>query len=388
MVVVGGPVVIVVGAVFLLDAALVAVTLGRADRRGDSGSTEHGPGEHQGEDRGPPAVLDLWFWIRGTGHRRRLLEWVRRQGYGPPSSEPRRASVAGVSRYLEPPRPDVLDVVSRALAEDLTPLGDLSATLLPPGAAASAAFVARRAGVIAGSACVRETFRQVDDSLRLDWAVSDGDEVAAGTELGAVHGSLESILVAERTALNFLMYLSGIATNTAEFMRACSGGAGVWDTRKTTPGLRSLEKAAVRAGGGRNHRGNLSDWIMLKDNHLRGLSIAEGVARARDRWPGRTIHVEADRLDQVEEAVRAGADAILLDNMDPDGLRAAVARVDELSGSGRRPLVEASGGIDLDTIGAVAATGVDMISTSKLNFGAPTLDIGLDVTAAAAPGSS
>lgn len=221
--------------------------------------------------------------------------------------------------------------------------------------------------------------RQVDPSLELVWSVAEGDVVGAQQVLGTISGSLESILIAERTALNFLMYLSGIATNTRAYVDAATGSAQVWDTRKTTPGLRSLEKAAVRAGGARNHRGNLSDWIMLKDNHLMGLSIEEGVAEARRRWPARTVHVEADRLDQVEAAVAANADAILLDNMSPDELRTAVGRVGELVDGGRRPLLEASGGIDLSTIDAVSHTGVDMISTSKLCFGAPTLDIGLDI---------
>ena len=286
-----------------------------------------------------------------------------------------------MSRYLHPPHHDVVDVVRRALTEDLTPLGDLSASLLPDGTTATATFNVRPSGAIAGSACVAETIRQVDPSLALDWQVADGDIVEPGQALGTISGSLESILIAERTALNFLMYLSGIATNTRAYVDAADGSAQVWDTRKTTPGLRSLEKAAVRAGGARNHRGNLSDWIMLKDNHLMGLSIAEGVARAKERWPARTVHVEVDRLDQIEAAVTAQADAILLDNMGPDVLREAVALVDSLVGSGRRPILEASGGIDLTTIGAVSHTGVDMISTSKLSFGAPTLDIGLDIQA-------
>lgn len=270
-------------------------------------------------------------------------------------------------------------MVRRALVEDLTPLGDLSASLLPASATANASFVARPGGAIAGTACVEETMRQVDPSLELVWSVAEGDVVGAQQVLGTISGSLESILIAERTALNFLMYLSGIATNTRAYVDAATGSAQVWDTRKTTPGLRSLEKAAVRAGGARNHRGNLSDWIMLKDNHLMGLSIEEGVAEARRRWPARTVHVEADRLDQVEAAVAANADAILLDNMSPDELRTAVGRVGELVDGGRRPLLEASGGIDLSTIDAVSHTGVDMISTSKLCFGAPTLDIGLDI---------
>ncbi len=270
-------------------------------------------------------------------------------------------------------------MVRRALVEDLTPLGDLSASLIPSSATASASFVARSTGIIAGTACVEETIRQVDPLLQLSWSVAEGDRIESEQVLGTISGSLESMLIAERTALNFLMYLSGIATNTRGYVDAATGSAQVWDTRKTTPGLRSLEKAAVRAGGARNHRGNLSDWIMLKDNHLMGLSIADGVAEARRRWPARTVHVEADRLEQVEAAVAADADAILLDNMTPDELRLAVARVGELTVGRRRPLLEASGGIDRDTIDAVSHTGVDMISTSKLCFGAPTLDIGLDI---------
>ena len=286
-----------------------------------------------------------------------------------------------MSRYLHPPRHDVIDAVRRALTEDLTPLGDLTASLLPDDTTATAAFVVRPGGVIAGTACVEETIRQVDPNIELTWLVAEGDVVSSRQTLGTMAGSLESILIAERTALNFMMYLSGIATNTRAYADAATGSAQVWDTRKTTPGLRSLEKAAVRAGGARNHRGNLSDWIMLKDNHLMGLSIADGVARAKRRWPARTVHVEVDRLDQIEAAVLAEADAILLDNMAPDVLREAVALVDSLVAGGRRPLLEASGGIDLTTIDAVSHTGVDMISTSKLSFGAPTLDIGLDITA-------
>lgn len=253
---------------------------------------------------------------------------------------------------------------------------------MPAGTTATATFNVRPGGVIAGSPCVVETMRQVDPDLQLDWSVADGDTLSAGQALGTVTGSLESILIAERPALNFLMYLSGIATNTRAYVDAADGSAQVWDTRKTTPGLRSLEKAAVRAGGARNHRGNLSDWIMLKDNHLMGTSITDGVALANERWPARTVHVEVDRIDQIGEAVEAQADAILLDNMDPDTLKEAVALVDGLVAAGaRRPLLEASGGVDLDTIGAKSRTGVDMISTSKLSFGAPTLDIGLDIVA-------
>ncbi len=286
-----------------------------------------------------------------------------------------------MSRYVHPPHHDVIDVVRRTLVEDLTPLGDLTASLVPADARATAAFVSRPGGVIAGTACVAEVIAQVDPSLDIDWMVEEGDVVEARQVLGTLRGSLESILIAERPALNFLMYLSGIATNTRRYVDQATGSAQVWDTRKTTPGLRSLEKAAVRAGGARNHRGNLSDWIMLKDNHLMGVSIAAGVAMAKERWPARTVHVEADRLEQVEAAFHAKADAILLDNMSPQQLTEAVTMVTELANGGHRPLLEASGGIDLTTIEAVSHTGVDMISTSKLSFGAPTLDIGLDIHA-------
>ncbi|QXC59265.1 hypothetical protein KSP35_12695 [Aquihabitans sp. G128] len=174
--------------------------------------------------------------------------------------------------------------VTLALAEDLTPLGDLSAALLPPEARAEAQFVVRTAGVIAGTACVDETFAQVDPAIACTWAVADGDRVEPRAVLGTVTGPLASVLTAERTALNFLGHLSGIATRTRAFADAAAP-LRVWDTRKTTPGLRSLEKAAVRAGGARNHRGNLSDWVMFKDNHLTALGIDEAVRRARTCGP-------------------------------------------------------------------------------------------------------
>ncbi len=285
-----------------------------------------------------------------------------------------------MSRFLHPPRLDVRAAVERALHEDLYPFGDLSATLLPEGAQASAAFVAREPGVLAGTACVDETFAQVDQAIPVEWSRSEGDVVAPGDLIANVSGSLESILIAERTALNFMCHLSGIASRVAQFVAAADGGCKVWDTRKTTPGLRSLQKAAVRAGGGWNHRGSLSDWIMLKDNHLMGMSITDGVAAARDRWPGRTVHVECDRMEQVVEALSAKADALLLDNMSPDDVRRCVAVVDEgESATGHRPLVEASGGISLETIGGYATTGVDLVSSSSFIMSAPTLDIGLDI---------
>jgi len=283
--------------------------------------------------------------------------------------------------WLHPPRHEVVAAVGRALAEDLAPLGDLTASLLQDQRA-EAAVTARVAGTIAGTRCAEEAFRQVDPSVRVDWRRPEGGQVGPGDVVGVVTGRLASIVTAERTALNFLGFLSGIATQTRRYVDAAAAGgpARVWDTRKTVPGLRSLSKAAVRAGGGRNHRGNLSDWLMLKDNHLSELGITASVALARDRWPGRTIHVECDRLEQVVEALRAGADAVLCDNMPPDEVRACVAAARDLQGDGpRRTLLEVSGGITLATIGEYAATGVDVISAGALTNAAGVLDLGLDI---------
>jgi nicotinate-nucleotide pyrophosphorylase (carboxylating) len=276
---------------------------------------------------------------------------------------------------LEPPIHVVRDAVARALAEDLAPLGDVTSALLDPELEATARVVVRQPGRLAGTACLVESFRQVDDRIDVRVVAADGAEVAAGGEVAVVSGRLAPILTAERTALNFLSHLSGIATLTAAYVAAAAAGgpARVWDTRKTTPGLRTLEKAAVRAGGGRNHRGNLSEWILLKDNHIAGVGIAEAVARARDLFPVKAVHVECDRLDQVREAADAGATAIHLDNMRTDEVREAVALV------GGRCLLEVSGGVTLETIGAYAATGVDLISVGGITNSAPVLDIGLDI---------
>lgn len=275
----------------------------------------------------------------------------------------------------------VRPLVTSALAEDLTPLGDLSAALLPPEARADAEFVVRADGVVAGTACVDETFAQVDAAIDCAWQVADGDIVTERQVLGTVTGPLASVLTAERTALNFLGHLSGIATRTRAFADAAAP-LRVWDTRKTTPGLRALEKAAVRAGGARNHRGNLSDWVMFKDNHLTALGIVDAVARARDAWPGRTVHVECERLDQVVEALDAGADALLLDNMTPDEIRECVRAADGHAAAAgtRRALLEVSGGITLETVGSYADTGADVVSSGSLTNSAPVLDIGLDIT--------
>lgn len=280
-----------------------------------------------------------------------------------------------MTNAVDPPITAVRAIVARALAEDLEPLGDVTSALVPPDRLATAAFVAREEGVVAGRLPAIETFTQVDPSVQVDWLVGDGGTVDPGTAIARVSGSLASILVAERTALNFLCHLSGVASLTRRFVRATRGGARIWDTRKTTPGLRALEKAAVRAGGGRNHRGNLSEWVLLKDNHLAGLGITEAVKRARERWPGRTVEVEADTIEQLEEAIAAGADLVLLDNMSPELVAACVA----LRGDAARPLLEVSGGVTLQTVGRYAEVGVDLISVGALTHSAPVLDIGLDV---------
>lgn len=283
------------------------------------------------------------------------------------------------STYPYPPQADIERSVARALAEDMSPLGDLTSTLIDPDATAIAAFRSRADGVIAGTRCVVETFRQVDPDLAVEFSVEDGATVERGQEFGTARGRLATMLTAERTALNFLGHLSGIASLTARFVAAAEG-ATIWDTRKTIPGERSLAKAAVRAGGGRNHRGNLSDALMLKDNHLTSLSIGEALAEARDRWPNRVVTVECVRIEQMVEAIEAGADSVLLDNMTPDSVRDCVARAAELQAGARRPtLLEASGGITLDTVGAFAASGVDLISVGALTNSAPVLDIGLDI---------
>ena len=282
--------------------------------------------------------------------------------------------------WAHPPMHEVRDAVRRALAEDLSPLGDLTSALLLTGEG-EARFAARSAGRLAGTRCATETFAQLDPGVEVSWSVPEGAELTEGEVFGMVRGPWPSILTGERTALNFLGFLSGIATLTAAYVAAASAGgsARVWDTRKTVPGLRSLSKAAVRAGGGRNHRGNLSDWMLVKDNHLAGLSIADAVRRARDLWPARTVHVECDTFEQFTEALDAGADAALLDNMSPEQVRACVDHASVVQGGlSRRTLLEVSGGVTLETIGAYSATGVDMISVGALTNSAPVLDLGLD----------
>ncbi len=278
---------------------------------------------------------------------------------------------------FDPPGLAVSDAVARALAEDLLPLGDLTASLLPAGARVAARFVSREPGVLAGRACVVETFAQTDPSVLVDWLVPDGGPIAPGTVVASVAGALASIVSAERTALNFLRHLSAVASLTARFVavidKASGGRTRVLDTRKTTPGLRALEKAAVRAGGGHNHRANLSDAIMIKDNHLGGIAIPDAVAQARVMWPGRPVHVECDHLDQLALIIEAGADRVMLDNMDPEQVRAGVAVV-----AGRLE-VEVTGGVTLATAADYAAAGPDFISVGALTQSAGVVDLGLDL---------
>lgn len=283
--------------------------------------------------------------------------------------------------FLDPPAEAVRRAVAVALAEDLGPLGDITAALVPSEARVRARFRSRQPGVLAGSACALEVLTQVDPALQVRLFLPDGSALESGTVVGEVEGSLRSILTAERSALNFLCHLSGVATLTRRFVDAVEqAGAAtrILDTRKTTPGLRALEKAAVRAGGGFNHRGGLSDAVLVKDNHLTGLSITVAVARARHRWPGRMVEVECDHRAQVQEALAAGASMVMLDNMGPDEVAGCVALVEELSGA-ERAMVEVSGGVGLDTAAAYAASGADCISVGALTHSAPALDIGLDI---------
>ena len=274
----------------------------------------------------------------------------------------------------------VAEAVGRALDEDLGPDGDLTAALVPERATAHFALRARQAGVLAGRAPATEAFRRVDPALALEWHAADGDELKPGDTVLEVTGPLRPILTAERTALNFLGRLSGVATLTARFVAAAherNPAVQILDTRKTTPGLRALEKAAVRAGGGTNHRIGLSDAVLVKDNHLAGTSITDAVRRARTLWPGRLVEIECDDLAQVAEAAQAGADAVLLDNMDPRTVAEAVG-VARLDAPGPI-LTEVSGGVTLDTVGDYAAAGPDRISVGALTHSATVLDLGLDL---------
>ena len=273
------------------------------------------------------------------------------------------------------------EAVRRALAED-RPWGDLTSdTLLPAGLAARLTLRCKQAGVICGLPAARAAFRAVDPDCHWEAALDDGARVESGAALATVRGEARRLLQGERVALNFLQRLSGIATLTAAFVARAREGSPrvtVVDTRKTTPGLRALEKYAVRTGGGANHRFGLSDGVLVKDNHLAALAYAgvplgEALAAARRVIPHTTrIEVEVESVPAAREAMEAGADILLLDNMSVEAMREVVTLVRG------RCLTEASGNMSLERIATVAATGVDLISVGALTHSAPALDISLD----------
>lgn len=267
-------------------------------------------------------------------------------------------------------------VVSMALDED-APHGDLtSQVLVPAGVTATAELVARESGVLAGIEVFAAAMTALDDRVEVDAFLEDGETFAPGDVVARVHGPARALLQSERVALNLVQRMCGVATTTRAYVRAVEGtGARVVDTRKTTPGLRALERHAVRCGGGHNHRFSLSDAVMAKDNHLAVVgSIREAIRRARAELPHTThVEVEVDRLDQLDEVLDAEPDTIMLDNFSLSDLVAGVRRIDG------RAVVEASGGITLETIAGVAATGVDVISVGALTHGVRSLDLGLDV---------
>ncbi|MBQ3357810.1 MAG: carboxylating nicotinate-nucleotide diphosphorylase [Microbacterium sp.] len=271
-------------------------------------------------------------------------------------------------------------VVAAALEED-APWGDLtSEALIPADATATADLVAREPGIFSGGTVFTAAFALTDPDVTVDLRVGDGDAFETGDVLASVSGSARSILTAERVALNFTQRMSGIATVTAEYVRAVAQTpVRIADTRKTTPGLRAFERHAVACGGGSNHRYSLSDAVMAKDNHLAvltrsGVDTATALRAAIARLP-HTAHVvvEVDRLDQIPAVLEGGAHTVLLDNFTLDDLRAGVDMIDG------RAAVEASGGVNLDTVTAIAATGVDVISVGALTHSARALDLGLDL---------
>ncbi len=284
---------------------------------------------------------------------------------------------------LAPPPADVRRAVAHALSEDLGALGDLTGSLLPEGTVARGAFVARASGVAAGTTCVDVTCALVDPRLEVMIEREDGKGVSTGDVIAHVSGPLRSMLIAERTALNFLCHLSGIATLTRRFVDQATQAnpkTRILDTRKTTPGLRALEKAAVRAGGGWNHRSSLSDAVLIKDNHLAGMSIEDAVAAGIERWPGRAVEVECETLVEVSRALDAGATIVMCDNMSPTEVHEAVVLLREHArGRSGDVLLEASGGVTLDNVAAFAGAGADLVSVGAITHSAPILDVGLDI---------
>jgi len=275
-------------------------------------------------------------------------------------------------------RQAVASVVATALAEDVGP-GDLTTRVcVPAEARAVGTIVAKEPGIQSGLYVVKEVFRQLDEAIVFEALLGEGEAFSAGAVLARLAGAARPILTGERVALNFLQHLCGVATLTAAYARVIEGtGCLLLDTRKTTPGLRALEKAAVRAGGGHNHRFALFDGVLIKDNHIRVAGgVAEAIAAARRAvHPGLRIEVEVQTFAQLEEALEAGADIILLDNFTPEQVAEAVRRI------GGRAKVEASGGITLDNVRAYAEAGVDFVSAGALTHSAPALDLSLELVA-------
>jgi nicotinate-nucleotide pyrophosphorylase (carboxylating) len=276
---------------------------------------------------------------------------------------------------MDLPHFDLADFVRRVLAEDMGSGGDVTSNAtIDPDARFSAVMNCREPIVVAGLDIAAAFFRTVDREVRIEAAVSDGDNVSAGTILMRLAGNARMMLAAERSALNTLQHLSGIATLTRAYVEAIAGtNATLLDTRKTVPGLRLLAKYAARMGGAQNHRMRLDDGVLIKDNHVavRG-GVAEAVRAAKAAGLILPVQVEVDSIDQIEPALEAGADRLLLDNMTPEMLREAVAAV------AGRVKCEASGGVRLDTIRAIAESGVDYISVGRITQSAPAVDIGLD----------
>ncbi len=274
-------------------------------------------------------------------------------------------------------------LVQLALEEDLEPGGDLtSKAVLPANTKGKAVFISRESGIIAGLPIVQVVFEQVSRDIRVELLLQDGTEVQPGDKLAQVSGPLDAMLTGERTALNFLQRLSGIATKTNQFVKAVGNSqAKILDTRKTTPGYRSLEKYAVRCGGGYNHRRGLYDGILIKDNHLAALAdkdkaITKAVNAARmEVGKSHPVELEIDRLDQLDEGLAAQPDIILLDNMAVEDMAEAVRRRNDQA---PEILLEASGGISLETIADIAATGIDRISVGALTHSAAAFEIGFD----------
>ena len=284
---------------------------------------------------------------------------------------------------------DLTALIDRALAEDLTAGDPTTDALIPSSQAGRGVVVAKAEGVLAGADVAAAVLQRVDPSLTVRVCLPDGSRLKHGDAVLEVSGRLASILTAERTALNLLQRLSGVATLTRRYVDAVAGThARIVDTRKTTPGLRALEKHAVRMGGGTNHRRNLGDGVLIKDNHIaacqaRGMSIADIVNAARQHAPHTLkIEIEVTSLDQLRQALDAHANIIMLDNMPVETMRQAVTivKVGDARQVGSKAVLEASGGVNLQTVRAIAETGVDLISVGALTHSAPALDLSLEVT--------